>query len=226
MKMNFKKIAASVSAAVLCAVPMMNAVSANATASNPKYTYRSVLFIYGNSRNAKSVSYNYSSKKSGATNPTYRKGDFEGTHSGNGSAGDSYYSCGGIFTASGNFNAGGRVLTISAKTDSASFTEGTKTAKVYNAAGTQISVNTYWTPAFMVGDLNGDKKVDGSDYSYLHEAVFNCHATEMDLNSRITVFGKSIPVYEFDIDNNGFVGMYDLTLLSQKNKAGSSLFSN
>ncbi|WP_297960900.1 dockerin type I domain-containing protein [uncultured Ruminococcus sp.] len=216
MKNTFKKIAATLSAAVMCALPAANALSANATAgSNARYTMRRVYWIDG-SANVKNLSLSFTNKRLHCSPATITP-IIPGTTSFGGSAGDTYYSCGGSYTANSYF--GGPAVSFSVYCDSPSYYgEGNNVyCKAYKANGQQSYNSVHTRPAFLVGDFDGDKDIDGNDYSIIYHAINVLKVGNNYGYGSIAYFNfnnksYSIPVLQFDINDDGVINQEDTNM--------------
>ncbi|HNZ98797.1 hypothetical protein [Ruminococcus sp.] len=221
MKHIFKKIAATISAAAMCAAPMANALSANAAASaNARYTFRQVYWADG-SANVKRFEFSFAVRKYHDSVPFYNLIGNQATIAGGGSAGDSYYSCGGTVTAKTRLS--GPFLSVSAYSENpADYADSFGTCRAYKANGRQSYNSIYYSnncnpdyldcAAFLVGDLNGDLIIDGYDYSILEYAVNQFGISSYGYNSVLSIWGNTVKKYQMDIDNDGDVDTSDVAL--------------
>ena len=215
MRNTIKKITAALASAVLCAVPMASAMSANAIADkNARFTFRQTYYVDATAK-VTEVRHAFSCKRYNTDVPVAEKTSRYLNYSGGGSAGDTYYNCGGTLTGSGSYLAG-VVLSVSTYcNDPSDFHQGTTYARGYKADGTESPNSVRSFNTFLVGDLNGDKKVNGTDSSLLENALRNCGAAGKDFKSQIYINGQGYDAYKFDIDGNGAIGWSDLTLMQK-----------
>lgn len=209
MRNTLKKISAAFAAAVLCAVPMASAMSANALANNnARYTFRQTYYVDGSAGVTKIV-HSFAVKKTNTDIPTAEKISRYTNYTPYGSAGDEYYLCGGTLTNSVPMS--GVVLSASTYCNSPSdFHASTSNfARGYKANGQESynSVRSFNT--FLVGDLNGDNKITNEGDAKLINKALNKGAVGMDFKSYVYVDGISIPAYKLDIDGNGYINWND-----------------
>lgn len=221
MKHIFKKIAATISAAAMCAAPMANALSANAAASaNARYTFRQVYWADSTAR-VKNFEFSFAVRQYHDSVPFYNLIGDQATIAGGGSAGDSYYSCGGNVTA--NTYLSGPFLSVSAYSeDPADYADSFGTCRAYRANG-QPSYNginysgncnyeRLSCSAFLVGDLNGDLIIDGYDYSILEYAVNQLAVSSYSFNTLLNIWGNTVAMLQMDIDDDGDVDSDDVAM--------------
>ena len=219
MKHIIKKITASLAAAVMCAAPMASSLSANASvSSNARYTFRQVYWA-DYSANVKRFEFSFAVRKYHDSVPFYNLIGNQATVAGGGSAGDTYYSCGGTVTA--NTRLSGPFLSVSAYSENpADYADSFGTCRAYRANGQQAynavnySVNRnydYDWAAFLVGDFNNDLKVDGADYSYL-DAVVNSSMSNYGYSWSVYVLDRTLYMYQFDINDDGVINSDDLDM--------------
>ena len=212
MKHTFKKIAATLSAAVMCALPAVNALSANATASaNARYTMRKVYWVDG-SANVKKLEFGFTNQRGGCSPATITT-IAPGTKSVGGSAGDSYYNCGGTLTGYGYIS--GPALSFSVVCDKPSYyKEGSNVyCRAYKANGTQSFNSVRYSQAFLVGDLSGNNVIDGYDYAILDYALNQFGINSYGFDSQVNIWGNTVKKYQMDIDDDGDVDSADSALL-------------
>ena len=227
MKHIIKKITASLAAAVMCAAPMASSLSANASvSSNARYTFRQVYWA-DSSANVKTFEFSFAVRKYHDSVPFYNLIGNQATVAGGGSAGDTYYSCGGTVTA--NTRLSGPFLSVSAYSENpADYDDYFGTCRAYKANGQQSYNSIHYSnncnsdtshnphlecSAFLVGDFSRDLIIDGYDYSILDYAVNQLGIGSYGFNSQVNIWGNDIKVYQMDINDDGVVNSADLSML-------------
>lgn len=216
MKKTFKKIAATLSAAVMCAIPMASALSANATASsNARYTMRKVYWV-DSTAYVKKINVGFTNKRAGCSPATITP-LVKGTPSFGGSAGDVYYNCGGTLTANNYF--GGPAISFSVICDSVSdYGQGSNVyCNAFKANGTQSYNSVRTVNAFLVGDVNDDGIINDKDHVIV-DAAGRAGANTYSATDRIYVnlngTTKSYLAYKLDINDDGRITLDDAYMLN------------
>ena len=224
MKKTFKKIAATLSAAVMCAIPMASALSANAAAGpNARCTMRKIYWI-DSTAYVKKINVGFTNVREGCS-PATITAIAAGTPSFGGSAGDVYYNCGGTLTANGSDYIKGAAVSFSVLCNSPSCYEQGRNVYcyAYKAGGVQSYNSVHTVDAFLVGDINKDGYVNGSDSGILNTGLCQNAFTNVSYDGVVTINSKNYYYYTFDIDDNGVVNEDDLTML--RNYESSSTYT-
>ena len=212
MKHTLKKITASIAAAVMCAIPTINALSANAYANeNARYTYRKVFYV----PTAKNIHHTVFGLACRTTNTDAPVADAiaPGTLIPGSGGGPGCHNAGGSFYFN-NPNMTGIVFSEHVYCNSPSdYKEVSWFAYSYKANGDAIEHGVYSFITFLVGDINWDGIIDGNDYAMLNDAVNVQHISSYTWNTNINVWGTNYPAYKFDIDDDGDLDSNDVTLL-------------
>lgn len=214
---TISKITASLAAAVLCAAPVVSS-TANAIANdNARFTFRQTYYVDATAK-VTEVRHAFTCKRANTSIPVAEKTSRYLNYAGGGSAGDTYYSCGGTLTGSGSYLSG-VVLSVSAYCNSPSdFSQGSGTYAIgYKADGTESPNSVRSFNTFLVGDIDGNNKIDGNDAGLFEDALRNSGAAGKDFKSKIYIHNKGYDAYKFDIDGNGSIGWSDLDMLKKYN---------
>lgn len=214
MKHTFKKIAATISAAVMCALPMANALSANAIASSTaRYTYRK-LYYTSYTANVDHFVYGIVVRKSGTSVPASHQIYQNGTLEVGGSAGTLYYNAGGNFYPNTS-TVSGIIASMHCYSDTADFHEYSSSASAFDANGNLISGGMAYTPSFLVGDIDSDGDIDYSDYTILQD-LGKSNVSYSNIYTRVYSHNNtSYPAYKADINNDGRVNNWDAFFVQQ-----------
>ena len=230
MKHTLKKITASIAAAVMCAIPAANALSANAEASiTARFTYRKIYYV-PNAKNIDHVVFGLACNSSHTSSPSSIPIAYGSLTPGYG-GGPGFYNEGGTFVPT-DPNVTGRIVSQSVHCDSAAdYHERSSFAYAYKANGQAINNAVYSLPTFLVGDFDGDNDIDGDDYSIINHAVNVKHISENYSVYTTTSFDlggvyRTYKVYKFDVNNDGYVNNADVFLLDWYNKGYLTNFSN
>lgn len=216
MKHTFKKVLATISAAAMCAIPTINAFTANAACpANPRYTFRKDFFVK-QSANLDRIIFGWGVNSNG-TSVAYSIQKVQGTLQRYGSGAVNYHMGGGNFYPE-NSNVTGLVLTEYIYTNDTTLYNENTTLYAYDKNDNNVSNKVYATPSFMVGDIDGDHDVDGYDYSLLDAAISaNGTITSFNYNRTVsyTLGGqtKTTLAYILDINNDGRVTVTDKYML-------------
>lgn len=216
MKNTFKKIAATLSAAVMCALPAVNALSANAAASaNARYTMRKVYWV-DSTAHVRQLGFGFTNTRGGCS-PATITGIAPGTLSVGGSAGDVYYNCGGTLTSTSDIcNA---AVSFSVVCNNPSYyEEGSNVyCRAYKADGTQSYNSVRTVSAFLVGDVNGDGAINSDDHVIV-DAASHANLTSYTNTKRVAVTlggaTRYYYAYKLDINDDGKVNSADATMLN------------
>lgn len=219
MKKTFRKIAASITAAALCALPLANAFTASAIAdANARYTYRTV-FAVSSSKNINCLVAGVACRTSGTSAPVADK-LASGTFTGSGSGAPGLYA-GGVNFYPTNRNVTGGLLSFHTYCNSPSnYKEVKITNFAYDINGNAISNGVKALPTFLVGDINGDNAINEADYQILYRAVDdktnNSSRYKFSYFSKMSVnvggSTKSYSAYLFDINNDGYLSSADTAM--------------
>ncbi|WP_019679116.1 hypothetical protein [Ruminococcus flavefaciens] len=210
MKNTLKKITAAFASAVLCAVPMVSSVTANAAANaDARFTFRETYYVDGTA-GVKRIEHFFANRKYRTSSPFKTVIAKNADYSGGNSAGDTYYNCGGTLKKTSSLS--GPVLSVSAYCNTATdfvpgeynYCTGYKNYKPQNNEQPSYNSITTFGP-FLVGDLNGNSIIDGADYSLLYTGINYCGARNADFKTNISVNGELIPAYKFDINDDGVI---------------------
>lgn len=220
MKKTFKKIAASLTAAVLCALPLANTLTAGAVANaNARYTYRTV-FATSSSKNIYRLVAGVSCKTANTDAPQADK-IASGTFTGSGSGAPGLYAGGANFYPT-NRNVKGGLMSFHTHCNSPS---DYKESKITNSAidpnGNAVSVTAF--PTFLIGDLNNDKNINAKDCDILTEAINKVTNYKLNTSYKFNYFSKvsfelggvsynNIPLYKLDINNDGYLSKADIDM--------------
>ena len=214
---TIKKITASLAAAVLCAAPVVSSVANAAANANARYTYRQTYYVDSTAK-VTEVRLSFSCKRYNTSVPVAEKTSRYLNYAGGGSAGDTYYNCGGTLTGSGSYLSG-VVLSVSAYCNNpGDFSQGTSYARGYKANGQESPNSVRSFNTFLVGDINDDKKIDGTDAGLFEDALRNSGAAGKDFKSQIYIHNLGYDAYKFDIDGNGAIDWSDLDMLKKYNE--------
>ncbi len=226
MNKTFKKITTSITAAVLCALPLVNSFTASAAANaNARYTYRKV-FAVSSSKNIDRLVFGVACKTYGTDAPVADQiGSGSLTRAGGGSVG--CHSAGGTFEPSNHNMVGGMVSVHMHCNSPSNYKEISVTNFAYDPNGKLINNAVSASPTFLVGDINLDKKIDAKDYDLLYAAVakmttksyrYKFNYFEV-MNVAVGDVSGNFSAYEFDINNDGYLSSAD-TALFQKYARG------
>ena len=217
MKKGLKRITASISAAVLCALPLANSFTASATASeNARYTYRKVFAVRYTNKNIDRLVFGLSCKTSGTDAPVADQ-IAEGSLINSGSGTRGLHNAGGTFYPKYRNSNGGKV-SIHVYCDSPSeYKEVSSFKYAYNPNGKDVSSAVTALPTFLVGDFNEDNVIDDKDHQIINEAVRVMTKSKAEYEfsyfSNVTLkvdgVSKSYPRYFFDINDDGFISVED-----------------
>ena len=217
MKHTLKKIFATVSAAAMCAVPTINAFTANAaTSSNPRYTLRMDFFVKS-SANLDRIIFGWGLNSNGTSTP-YSLKKVQGTLQRYGTGAVNYHMGGGNFYPS-NSNVTGLVITEYAYANDLYGNSDNVTLYAYDKNNNDVSNKVFATPSFYVGDIDGDRDVDGYDYSLIDAAIPSGYVlNSFNYNTTVsyTLGGqtKTTLAYRLDINNDGRLTITDKYMLS------------
>ncbi|WP_019679114.1 hypothetical protein [Ruminococcus flavefaciens] len=222
MKNTIKKIAASISAAVLCALPVVNSLTANAYAGpDAMYTYRKVYYSPYNS-NIDRVIFSWNINSNGTSAPTNTR-LAAGTLQDGGSGAPNHHIGGGNFYPT-NSAVTGRIFSQSFYSVDTSITEYSNNIYVYNKNNQLVNSGVRTFPTMLVGDIDGDNDVDSFDFSLINHVInvegyrlsniTSPHSFKgVELNGRhYTVYS-----YQLDIDNDGDVDSTDFDIYAEHN---------
>ncbi len=226
MSKVFRKITASIAAAVLCSLPVVNSLTANATAnSNARFTYRKNFAISISQENpVDHVSVSLACRSANTSAPTVSALTQDGVLYAGGSGAPGVYNCGGTFYLNDENYKGG-IASISLYCNSpADYKELSYKNYAYDANNDLIEDGISAGPTFLVGDLNLDKKVDEKDYQILYRGIANqTNEFSVDkvsfsyfgmMNVGIGGVGKYYSPYSFDINNDGFLSAADIEMFN------------
>lgn len=216
MKKTFRKITASITAALLCALPLANALTAGAVAkSDARYTYRKV-FAVSSAKNIDRLVIGLSCKTTNTDAPTASQlasGILQNT--GGGAPG--VYAGGANFYPSNHNVVGGLVSFHTHCNSPSDYKEISVTNLAYDPNGKLITNAVSASPTFLVGDINLDKKVNEADYQILHAGI-NKYAPNSSrykfsyfgyLNVSVGNVSKNYSGYALDINNDGYLSKAD-----------------
>lgn len=220
MKHTLRKVFATISAAAMCAIPTITSLSANAVApENARFTFRRDYFIAQANKNIDRIIISWGLNSNGTSAPAAVKMRSEDTLQIGGGGAVNYHNGGGNFyTHSSNRNRKYLAVTSHIYTNKTSLYDETGSAYAYTPSNVNVSSAVYMTPSFMVGDLNGDKNVDGNDYSVIL-AAYNKKGNVYSFTHTDSVSFKlgnknyNIKTYLLDIDNDGKFTSADPALL-------------
>ena len=215
MKNTIKKIVATISAAAMCAIPMANALTADAAISpNARYTFRKVYYV-ANSANIKDVVFRWIINSNGTSAPqahTLAPGQLI-----NGNTGGQNRHVGAGTYSPTNHYVTGAIFTQSFFSNTTSPTEYGNYIEVYNNNNQQLYDKVKAYDKYLVGDINNDGIINGSDASLLDNALNNTNISSKKLTDPVKINGVTYRVYKFDIDNDGDVDSADLSMILQYN---------
>ena len=200
---KFRKILSAVSAAVLCALPLINCAAVNAASESEKInTYRVYVDVKENSGVCKCI---VSSLYDG-DNMRFQEtkiGDLGGEVS-NTSVGNQYVEC--YYTASGNLARAGTLFTMK-YISSNTYEETEKDFKIYseNSNGVKLSSDLISRTAVLVGDADGDGRVFLNDVVCIEQFIGNPE------NYPLT------NVRAADVNNDGVITDEDALLIQKYN---------
>ena len=211
MKHTFKKITAALAAAVMCALPTVNALSANAYANdNARYTFRKT-YIVTRSSNIDAISFSWNINSNGSSAPqvtTLVDGEFM-----NGGTGVINHHIGAGSFFPDNPNVTGPVFTQSFISNTNSPTVYGNSVSVFKTNGQIDNSGIVVTDKFLVGDINGDKAINGSDSSILDTGLNQGKFNNKKFNQTVSINNKTYSVYIFDINDDGVIDSNDLAML-------------
>ena len=200
---KFRKILSAVSAAVLCALPLINCAAVNAASESEKInTYRVYVDVKENSGVCKCI---VSSLYDG-DNMCFQEtkiGDLGGEVS-NTSVGNQYVEC--YYTASGNLAQAGTLFTMKYISKN-TYEENEKDFKIYseNSNGVKLSSDLISRTAVLVGDADGDGRVFLNDVVCIEQFIGNPE------NYPLT------NVRAADVNNDGVITDEDALLIQKYN---------
>ncbi|HRU97015.1 MAG TPA: hypothetical protein P5092_06265 [Ruminococcus sp.] len=219
---NIKKATAAIAAAALCAVSALStSLTANA-ATAYKYTYRHVYAARntapyaGIKINSISLTYKVKNKYDLGTLSLSGPGRFFGTFSNAGG----YEIFTGNWGPNATFSNQGEVLfSLSTQAQAADFNYNSYVINMsFSGTVPKHYPSTAFLDPFIVGDINGDKQVNDSDYWEMKTAVDagKLYASGRSVKSDLTNVswhGRTLGRYQYDINNDGQVNNSDLVLL-------------
>lgn len=222
MNKTFKKITTSITAAVLCALPLVNSFTASAAANaNARYTYRTV-FAVQTAKNVDLLVAGVACKSANTDAPTADK-LASGTITGNGGGAPGLHAGGANFYPT-NHNVTGGLISFHMHCNSPSdYKEVSITNYAYDPNGKLISNAVKALPTFLVGDLNNDKKINAKDCDILTEAINKVTNYKPNTSYKFNYFSKvsfelggvsysNIPLYKLDINNDGYLSIDDISM--------------
>ncbi len=219
MKKTIRKITASITAAVLCALPLANTLSASAVANaNARYTYRTV-FAVQSAKNIDLLVAGVACKSANTSAPAVNKLT-SGTITGSGGGAPGLYAGGANFYPT-NHNVTGALISFHTYCNSPSdYKEVSITNFAYAPNGNAISNAVKALPTFLVGDINADSKVNEADYQILYRAVedntvsTSRYKVNYFARTRVTLGGttRSYNTYKLDINNDGYLSDADVEM--------------
>lgn len=217
MKKTFRKITASIAAAIMCALPIANSLTVDAGCSpNALYTYRKVYYSPYNS-NIDHVTFTWNINSNGTSAPITTKLVNGNLYNG-GSGVPNHHIAGGTFEPS-NPAVTGRIFSQSFYSDNTSITEYSNNIYVYNKNGQLVNSGVRTFPTMLVGDMDRDNDVDAFDYSLINHIINVEHYSLAKITSPhsfkgVDLNGRHYTVYSYqlDIDNDGDVDTADFTM--------------
>lgn len=225
MKHTLRKVFATISAAAMCAIPTISSLSANAVApENARFTFRRDYFVTQANLNLDRIIISWGLNSNGTSAPAAVKMRSEDTLQIGGGGAVNYHNGGGNFyTHANNRNRKYLAVTSHIYTNKTSLYDETGSAYAYTTTNANVSSKIYTTPSFIVGDLNGDKNVDGNDYSVILEAYNKKGYTSSftkDDKVTFTLGNKTynLKLYLLDINNDGRFTSADSSLLKYYNE--------
>lgn len=220
MKKTIRRFTASLTAAILCALPLANAFTANALADkNARYTYRTV-FATQSAKNINRLIAGVSCKSANTDAP---QADLiaSGTKSGVGGGAPGLYA-GGINFYPENPNVKGGLVSFHTHCNSPSdYKENKITNSATDLNGNVVSVTAF--PTFLIGDFNNDKNINEKDCDILTEAINKVTNYKPNTLYKFNYFSKvsfelggvsysNIPLYKLDINNDGYLSKADINM--------------
>ena len=214
MKHTFKKITAALAAAVMCALPSVNALSANAYAGDDAmYTFRKIYYSPYNS-NIDHIVFSWNINSNGTSAPKTTKLASGNLVNGGGGA-PNHHIAGGSFYPS-NPSVTGRIFSQSFYSYDTSVTEYGTSIYVYDRNGNLVNGGARTYDTILVGDMDRDKDVDAFDFSLINHII---NVEGYRLNKILSQYsaknvylnGRNYTVYSYqmDIDNDGDVDLND-----------------
>ncbi|MBR6994665.1 MAG: hypothetical protein IKH96_01460 [Ruminococcus sp.] len=213
MKHTFKKFTAALAAAVMCALPTVNALSANAYANdNARYTFRKT-YIVTRSSDIDAISFSWNINSNGNSAPqvtTLVPGEFM-----NGGTGviNHHIGAGSFFPT--NPNVTGPVFTQS-------FISNTNTPTVYGNSVSVFKTNgqidnsaIVVTDKFLVGDLDKDGDIDAADREIVRRASYSNLTSYTDTTYVYLNSTQRYLAYQLDINDDGKVNTADYNMIYQ-----------
>ena len=229
MKHTFKKVLATISAAVMCAIPTVTSFSVNAAApDNARYTFRKDYFVKY-SANIDRIIFGWGMNSNGTSTPLSIK-KVSGNLDPYGSGAVNYHMGGGTFYPS-NSGVTGLVLTEYIYTNKTVLNGETTTLGAVNKNNVTVNNSVYAAPSFMVGDIDGDADVDAQDYNIIYAALqkyTSINSFTYNSTFSVTLGGqtKSYYTYKIDINNDGKFNSSDEYLLNYFNSHPNYRFAN
>ena len=223
MKNTIKKIVATISAAAMCAVPMSNALSANAYANaNARYTFRKT-FAVSSPKNIKRLVFGVACSTSGTNGPVAHK-IANGTLETGAGGGVGVHNAGGTFYPSNRNMVGGMVSVHMVCNSPSDYHEYSTTNYAYAPNGSLIPNAVSSSPTFLVGDIDLDNDIDEADYQILFRGIYK-KTVESGISAykfsyfevmNVAVGGSAgnYSAYSFDINNDGYLSNADLAMFS------------
>ena len=223
MKKAFRKITASIAAAVMFALPAANSLTTSATANaNARFTYRKV-FAVSSTKNIDHLVFGVACRSAHTDAPTAHKIG-KGTLSPGGSGAPGVYNGGGTFYPTNKKISGG-IVSVHMYCDSASdYQEIRTTNYAYSPSGALMSNAVSACPTFLVGDLDLDGDLDNNDFQILCRGVqqktTDVGKTKYEfsyfevMNVHVGNTYGNFSAYSFDINDDGVLSNADITMLN------------
>ena len=222
MKNTIKKIAASISAAVLCALPVVNSLTANAYAGpDARYTFRKN-YACSSNYHIKDVVFSWSINSNGTSAPQ-ANAIASGTFINGNSGAQNRHIGAGTYSPKNN-NVVGGLFSQSFYSTTPNFTEYSNTIYTYNTSGNLVSGAVSAGPTFLVGDLNLDKAINEDDFQILYSGIrskTNNFSTSYKfsyfgiMNVVVGNVGHNYSPYAFDINDDGYLSQADVNMFLQ-----------
>lgn len=223
MKKNVKAIIAALSAAVMCAVPAANGLTADAYANtNARFTYRKT-FAVSSAKNIDHLVFGVACASSNTDAPWADKIS-SGTLYRGGGGNVGVHSAGGTFYPSNPNMVGGMVSVAMVCNSPSDYREISVTNYAYDKNNKLISDAVSASATILVGDINLDKKIDEKDYDILFAGVKKVAPYDWSrykfsyfgyMNVAVGGVGRNYSYSNFDINDDGYLSKADLDMFQQ-----------
>lgn len=223
MKKNVKAIIAALSAAVMCAVPAANGLTADAYANtNARFTYRKT-FAVSSAKNIDHLVFGVKCATAHTDGPKASK-IASGTLTPGAGGNAGVHNAGGTFYPSNRNMVGGMVSVAMVCDSPYDYVEKGVTNYAYDKNNNLISDAVSASATILVGDINLDKKIDAKDYDILFAGVKKVAPYDWSrykfsyfgyMNVAVGGVGRNYSYSNFDINDDGYLSKADLDMFQQ-----------